>query len=266
MLHVIPQLPQFCVVLRAVSHPFAAFASQLPKPLLHAMLQAPPPQLAVPFVALHALPHVPQWETLPRTLVSQPLPALPSQLPNPALQAIVQTEPTQLGVPFVALHAAPHPPQCCTLLLVLISQPSAAPPLQSAKGATHDPHPHVPPTQFGTPDGHEQTVPHAPQWVVVVFLFVSQPFCALPSQLPYGAVQVGEQAPATHAVLPFALVQAELHAPQWPAVVCRFVSHPFDAIPSQLPKPALQAPSWQAPPKHVADALAKLHTALHAPQ
>ena len=41
-------------------------------------------------------------------------------------------------------------------------------------------------------------------------------------------------------MLPFALEQAAPHAPQF-AVVDSVVSHPFEASPSQLPKPLLQA-------------------------
>jgi hypothetical protein len=51
---------------------------------------------------------------------------------------------------------------------------------------------------------------------------------------------VGEQAPDTQAVLPFALLHTAPQAPQF-AVVDSVVSHPFEARPSQLPNPLLQA-------------------------
>lgn len=43
--------------------------------------QFPPAQEAVPLVVLHALPHAPQWEVEVPSVTSQPLEALPSQLP-----------------------------------------------------------------------------------------------------------------------------------------------------------------------------------------
>lgn len=57
------------------------------------------------------MPQLPQFETLVLMLVSQPLPALPSQLPKPEPQLIVQTPPPQLGLPFTAEQAAPQAPQ-----------------------------------------------------------------------------------------------------------------------------------------------------------
>ena len=44
------------------------------------------------------------------------------------------------------------------------------------------------------------------------------------------------------------------------------VSHPLEASPSQLAKPALQVPRAHIPPAHVAAALGKLHARPHAPQ
>jgi hypothetical protein len=51
---------------------------------------------------------------------------------------------------------------------------------------------------------------------------------------------VGEHAPDTHAVFPFAFEQTAPQEPQL-AVVERVVSQPFEARPSQLPKPLLHA-------------------------
>ena len=47
--------------------------------------------------------------------VSQPVPTLESQLPQPALQLIEQVPLLQLGVPLVELHTVPQPPQLLTL-------------------------------------------------------------------------------------------------------------------------------------------------------
>jgi hypothetical protein len=61
----------------------------------------------------------------------------------------------------------------------------------------------------------------------LVCVFVSQPFAETPSQLPKPATQVGTHAPAVQVVVPWALVQALLHAPQFEELVCVFVSQPF---------------------------------------
>jgi hypothetical protein len=46
------------------------------------------------------------------------------------LQAIEQLPPPQLGVPLLGLHDMVHPPQCATLVWVLISQPLECDPSQ----------------------------------------------------------------------------------------------------------------------------------------
>jgi hypothetical protein len=54
------------------------------------------------------------------------------------------------------------------------------------------------------------------------------------------------------------------HVPQFEIDVFRFVSHPFDATPSQLPKPLLHDATAQAPPLQPAVAFASEHDT-HAP-
>src|SRR5207244_3068532 len=87
-----------------------------------------------------------------------------------------------------------------------------------------------------------QLRPHAPQFAVVVRL-VSQPSAGLPLQSANPALQApimhtpAEQ--ADEAVLA-RLLQLCPQAPQF-AVLVRLVSQPSAAIPSQSPKPALQA-------------------------
>jgi hypothetical protein len=57
----VPQVPQFAVVfVRFTSQPVDAKPSQLPKPALQAIEQAPPPHDGVPFVLLHGAPQPPQ--------------------------------------------------------------------------------------------------------------------------------------------------------------------------------------------------------------
>jgi hypothetical protein len=72
--HVFPQAPQLATLpLRFVSHPFDGFASQSPKPEVHATWQAPPAQLGVPLVALQTLPHAPQFVVSFAVWISHPV-------------------------------------------------------------------------------------------------------------------------------------------------------------------------------------------------
>lgn len=79
---------------------------------------------------LHAPPHAPQLPALVLKSVSQPLEILPSQSPQPAVQAILHAPAKQLGVPFALLHAPAQPPQFATSEFRLISQPVVAMPSQ----------------------------------------------------------------------------------------------------------------------------------------
>jgi hypothetical protein len=83
-LHAVPHPPQLAgLLLVSVSQPSRvefSFALQSLQPMLHAMLQVPLAQLAVPWLALHACPHPPQLPALVLRSTSQPLPRFPSQL------------------------------------------------------------------------------------------------------------------------------------------------------------------------------------------
>ena len=86
--HTLPQAPQLLLsVLTLISQPFVAIASQLRKPAL----QAPRPQAPVVHVdaALAKEQRTPQppqlFTSVERTLVSQPLLAVPSQSPKPVV-------------------------------------------------------------------------------------------------------------------------------------------------------------------------------------
>jgi hypothetical protein len=57
-----------------------------------------------------------------------------------------------------------------------------------------------------------------------------------------------------------------VQVPQWFGSVCRLDSHPFDATPSQSPKPTLHAPTTQADPLQADVAFGRLQTVPHAPQ
>jgi hypothetical protein len=82
LVQLVPQVPQLPVdVFRFASQPLVTFASQLPKPVLQAMAQAPSAQLRVPFVLLQALPQEPQLVTEVLVATSQPSEDTPLQLP-----------------------------------------------------------------------------------------------------------------------------------------------------------------------------------------
>ena len=78
--------------------------------------------------------------------------------------------------------------------------------------------------------------PHAPQFSRSVAVLTSQPFVAIPSQLPKPALHVKPQAPAEQVVVALARAgQTFPHLPQWIGLVAKFASQPLAALPSQLP-------------------------------
>jgi hypothetical protein len=93
------------------------------------------------------LPQVPQFATVVFRLVSQPVLASPSQLPNPELHAMEHDPSEQLGVPFVALQMVPHVPQFVALVSVFVSHPVDPMPSQLPKPAAHVPSVQLPLTQ-----------------------------------------------------------------------------------------------------------------------
>ena len=76
------------------------------------MLQVADVHEGVPLVALHTVLQLPQCVGSVAKFVSQPLAALPSQLPNDGPHAMPHTPRLQFGVPFTELHALPQNPQC----------------------------------------------------------------------------------------------------------------------------------------------------------
>jgi len=138
--HTAPQPPQFVVDVRvSVSQPFAAMASQLPRPAAHdATVHIPAAHADVANGSEHNVAQEPQLATDVRTSVSQPLAVFPSQLPNPALQlAIAQAPATHDGVAFASVHAAPQPPQLEAEVFRSVSHPLAVLPSQSPRPAMH---------------------------------------------------------------------------------------------------------------------------------
>jgi hypothetical protein len=130
--------------------------------------------------------------------------------------------------------------------------------------------------QFGVahaPLMHERppphTTPHAPQFVLLFCVLVSQPFATLPSQLAKPALhEATVHMPDEHALLPLATAaQVVPQAPQLDTLDCVLVSQPLALLPSQLPKPALQLAMPHAPIVHeAAPLLGVAQTVPHAPQ
>ncbi len=80
--------PQWAMFwLKSASHPLAAVPSQFPQPVWQLNPHVPLTQVAVACAGTgQTLPQVPQWLVLVDRFTSHPLLAVPSQLPNPALQ------------------------------------------------------------------------------------------------------------------------------------------------------------------------------------
>ena len=89
-------------------------------------------------------------------------------------------------------------PQFAGLLAVLVSQPSAATMLQSAKPAAHDAITHAPITHDEVVWVDEQAVEQLEQWFTSVRVSVSQPFAALPSQSPNPVSHRTPHVPVSH--------------------------------------------------------------------
>jgi hypothetical protein len=93
---------------------------------------------------------------------------------------------------------------------------------------------HPPPEHAATAFGSEQVLPQAPQWLALVFRFVSQPSAVLPLQLPQPALQPAiVHAPLEQPGVPLAMKHALPQAPQWETLVLVLTSQPFAALPSQ---------------------------------
>lgn len=208
-----PQAPQFWVVDSAVSHPFEARPSQLPKPLLQAIAQVELLHDGVPWFELHACPHAPQLVRLFAESVSQPLLLFPSQSLNAPVHTGVHTPATQLVVPWALLQLTPQEPQKLVVVWMSVSQPLARFPSQSAKPAKQV-GAQAPPAHAMVPCGLTQFFPHPPQVDVLLFRFASHPFDAIPSQFANPVLHVGAQEPAEQTVEPFGFWHCVPHVPQ----------------------------------------------------
>jgi hypothetical protein len=140
-------------------------------------------------LAAQLVPQVPQLAPSELRFVSQPLAPLPSQLPQPALQACPQLLAAHVGAALVQSfgQVTPQPPQLFTSAVVLVSQPlrltfSLA--LQSAKPALHTAMLQLLPEQAGVPFALLHGKLHAEQCAVLLVMLVSQPAAAVQSPKP----------------------------------------------------------------------------------
>jgi hypothetical protein len=179
-----PQAPQFMrLARRSISQPFAAAPSQLSRPVSQAASAHTPLRHApVPPENTQPLLHMPQCAALDERSVSQPLAALPSQSPKPALQrARAHAPAAQAATPLGKVHALPQRPQWATSVAKVTSH-EAGLPSQSPKPAEQVVRVHTPIVQAAPAPGNEHTVAHVPQWLVSLRVFTSQPFIGSPSQ------------------------------------------------------------------------------------
>lgn len=210
----------------------------------HAAWHAPPEQESP---APQVFPHAPQCAAFEPVSISQPSAALLLQSWNELLHEYTHVLPAQEVVALAtAAQAFPHAPQWAKFEDVLISQPSTALLLQFANGALQA-KAQAPALQealelFGT----GQTLPHAPQFVMLVEGLISQPSAGLLLQSLRGALQTKVQEPPAHTlVAPLAPGQTLPQAPQFIGSFEGFTQ----AFPHCVEPPAQPIP--QAPPEQV---------------
>lgn len=208
----------------SVSQPFVAFPSQSPNPALQVKPQEDDVQVLAAFArAGQTTLHPPQFE---RSVVvfAQMLPQRVGVVPP---QEMVQL-PLEHTSPIT--QERPHIPQWVVEERVSTSHPLAGFPSQFAKFAVHDITRHTLPVHVEVALSSVHMAPHALQ------LLASE---AVSTQLPAHGTR-----PAGHAhELPWQVrppVQEFPQRPQFASSVRRSRSHPFEAFPSQLPKPVLQ--------------------------
>jgi hypothetical protein len=129
------------------------------------------------------------------------------------------------------VQAAPQAPQLAALLPRFVSQPFAAFPSQLAKPELQE-GTHEPAEQVVGPFAFVQAAPHAPQFVTLVWRFVSHPLAVVQSPKPESHAMA--QLPDTQLAVPLTLLHAVPHAPQFATLVVVATSQPLVDTPSQL--------------------------------
>jgi hypothetical protein len=163
-----PQPPQLLMsVVVGVSQPFFGLPSQSAKPALQVGTQTPAVHAVEPCAFEQAMPQPPQLLIFDAKTASQPLTALPSQLPVPALQVGLHAPAEHVVEPFGFTHCVVHAPQLLTFVLVLVSHPFATLPSQLPKPALHAIE-HDPSAQLAVPFVELHALPQVPQLPVLV--------------------------------------------------------------------------------------------------
>ncbi len=126
--HARAQAAQFIAVLSGVSHPLGAMRSQSPIPAGHIRAHIPAVQTAgAPVADGQDRPHMPQLVTVVSG-VSQPVPGIPSQSPNPVEHITPHTPIRHCATAFAppAGHARPHIAQLPTSIARSVQTPRQA--------------------------------------------------------------------------------------------------------------------------------------------
>ena len=230
-------------VLRCVSQPLPGCPSQSrTRPQHVGTHSARPCTSSCRWQLLHALPHAPQFVVV-LSGVSQPLATLLSQLPKPASHTRSSMRPgCTRGVPLVLLHALPQAPQLrgARLRVRLAAVGGVAVAVAEARGAGEMAH--VPVAQDVWRSERLQGTPHPPQFVERVEVRLAA-VAGVAVAVAEARRAAGDAADAVHA----SGRSAGARSTAWPQVpqllmsVVVFVSQPLTGLPSQLPKPVVQA-------------------------
>jgi hypothetical protein len=149
----------------------------------------------------------------------------------------------------------------------LTSQPSAGLPLQSPQPLSQEAIAQDPLVQAADAWLRLHALPHPPQWLTLVWVLISQPLLAEPSQFSHPALHVNPHAPLEQVTV--ACGRAGHTFPQDPQLVTAvfvLVSQPLLSLVSQLPHPVLQDAMRHALLTHSPLALAKVHALPQKPQ
>ena len=261
----VPQEPQLLSVSRDCSQPLESVPSQSSHSESQVSIwQLPVLQVAVAWAREQGVSQAPQCCMVFKR-VSQPLPSLPSQSPQPELQeSMWQEPPVQEAVALVREQGLLHEPQLESVCSE-VSQPLESLPSQLPHRETQEAMRQVPPEQVAVAWARVQAVPHEPQ-SLVVSREVSQPLESVPSQSSHSESQVSIwQLPVLQVAVAWARLQEVLQAPQ----CCREfrrVSQPLLSMPSQSPQPLSQVSMRQLPPSQVAEAWARVQAEPQEPQ
>jgi hypothetical protein len=187
----LPQPPQFVALVDVfTSHPSAGFMLQSAFGSMHVIPQTPFVHAAMPPTAVQACPQAPQLLVSVPVPTSQPFVGLWSQSEKPAAQPFAgmlhgDAVPGALhtSVTWFVLHEVLQSPQWLGVLIA-VSQPSLAMPLQSAcVGSVQTTLEQTPLTQLSVaPPAVLHAWPQPLQLSLSVLVLISQPFAALWSQ------------------------------------------------------------------------------------